>query len=258
MKFMFTLITVALFCVSAGTFYYQVQLFFVNRASVESEEFANTFVEGIQISKSILEEKLQEKTDRVIELQYSLNDQKEKNTDLSKKLSAKVSESLELKSEIRRLKSGMENLQKNHAKLMNKNNILKEENQKMTTHYDEISQKFKEVQQQHLDQKTLIENTRELTFSSPGVSIPVRQSHFKREKKTNGNVVKYDKEFNLLVVDLGQIDGLSVGSVLDVRRENNIVSRIRIEKVFPYFSSGAIIGRFIEILPNDKIDLPEI
>lgn len=66
-------------------------------------------------------------------------------------------------------------------------------------------------------------------------------------KSREGQVVVVNREYDFVVVNLGQNQGLSIGQECQIVRDNQVLGRVRLEKVYDELSAAAI-------LPDSKKD----
>ncbi|MEE8359467.1 MAG: hypothetical protein V3S04_00910, partial [Candidatus Omnitrophota bacterium] len=73
------------------------------------------------------------------------------------------------------------------------------------------------------------------------------ESDFYQEAKTaysdprSANVMVVNKKYNFIVANMGKIDGVSVGSELDIYRGEEFVAKTRIEKLYDKMSASTIL-----------------
>ncbi len=61
----------------------------------------------------------------------------------------------------------------------------------------------------------------------------------------DGQVVVINREYDFIVMNLGKNDGLSIGQEFKIVRDNKVLGRVRVEKVYDELSAAAL-------LPNSK------
>lgn len=57
-------------------------------------------------------------------------------------------------------------------------------------------------------------------------------------------VLKINKEFDFIIIDAGQKDGVEIGRDIEIYRDNQLVGKGRIEKVYESLSAAAILPEF--------------
>lgn len=102
---------------------------------------------------------------------------------------------------------------------------------------DEIEAKFKEIQ------------TRSTKVVNLGKIVVAAKAALK------GKVLVVNREFEFIVVNLGSKDNLEMGAVLAVYRENNLIGRAKVEKVYENMSAATILHelRWDEISEGDIV-----
>ena len=76
-------------------------------------------------------------------------------------------------------------------------------------------------------------------YAGRGVAMPVSVA------TQDGQVVVINREYNFIVMNLGKNHGLSIGQEFKIVRDNQVLGRVRVEKVYDELSAAAL-------LPNSK------
>jgi DNA repair exonuclease SbcCD ATPase subunit len=93
---------------------------------------------------------------------------------------------------------------------------------------------------------------------SKGVQLP--KIVVKVARPAEGNIIEVSKKYNFLVVDLGEIDGVSSGDVLEIYRSNKLIAKALIENVYDDMSSIVVFDQWsdVDILIGDTVKLQRI
>lgn len=67
-------------------------------------------------------------------------------------------------------------------------------------------------------------------------------------------VLTVNKKFNFVVVNLGQRDGVKIGDELAIYRDENVIGRVQVEKLYDNFSAATIL----EEASNDEIQTSDV
>lgn len=75
--------------------------------------------------------------------------------------------------------------------------------------------------------------------------------------KIEGQVLVVNKEFDFVVVNIGEKDGIKESEVLEVYRGNKLLGRVQVERIYDTMSSAVILKEFTkdEILEGDIVKL---
>ncbi len=57
----------------------------------------------------------------------------------------------------------------------------------------------------------------------------------------DGQVVVINREYDFIVMNLGKNDGLSIGQEFKIVRDNEVIGRVRVEKVYDELSAAALL-----------------
>ncbi len=83
--------------------------------------------------------------------------------------------------------------------------------------------------------------------SAPGVSVTapaaasVRTVSATTNSTTSGQVVVVNREYDFVVVNMGKNQGLTVGQECQIVRDNQVLGRVKLEKVYDELSAAAIL-----------------
>ena len=72
-------------------------------------------------------------------------------------------------------------------------------------------------------------------------------------KEVQGEVLVVNKEFGFVVVNLGQKDGVKVGTPFEVYRGNQHIGRVQVDKVYPSMSGATILPETREKLKEGDV-----
>lgn len=75
-------------------------------------------------------------------------------------------------------------------------------------------------------------------------------------KDIEGKVLVVNKEFGFVVVNIGEKDGVKVGTPLNVYRDDKLVGKVQVDKVYPAMSGASILPETKGILKENDIVKP--
>jgi hypothetical protein len=72
-------------------------------------------------------------------------------------------------------------------------------------------------------------------------NVPLDKIVLKRGIVADGRVLVVNKEYNFVVINLGAKDGMKVGTNLLVYRQETVIGKIQVEKIYETMSSATIL-----------------
>lgn len=250
-KLLYSLLIYAVI-MAAANFHYQSKLFFKFKEHTATTDYSQKVVREVQQSKVVLEETLIKKDADIEQVKQLLDAEKQKNVELSRKLSEKVNESLLSKDDLRKQKAVVAQLEQT---------IDLQDSQKK-----EWEDKIHQLQLENGDLQKRIDQLKKapVTTSPTQVDLPREQPQTEMvpaaatqmiTPKTRGVVLNYNQDYNFVVVNLGRYDGLEVGMVLEVFRQDQALARIRVEKLYDQMASGVVLKDLSSSLDVVKGDI---
>ncbi|MBA2124255.1 hypothetical protein B9J78_04895 [bacterium Unc6] len=79
-------------------------------------------------------------------------------------------------------------------------------------------------------------------------------------KTIEGQVLAVSREYNVVVLDIGMVQGLRLGEVLTVLRNNQIIAKVQIEKIRENSSAAALLSEFKKatVRVGDKVKVSKV
>jgi predicted RNase H-like nuclease (RuvC/YqgF family) len=175
------------------------------------------------------------------QLQSEISSEKSKRQAAESKLNSKDNEIASLQSRINEYESNLESLESKYSDLETENEELLDK----------------------LNQIRLAKKALEAKISSGNVvssdieeevelgTVVVKADEFISE----GRVLVVNKEFNFIVIDLGEQNGVSVGTQFGVYREGELLAKVEVEQVYKDMSSAKILPDELqgEIQEDDEV-----
>ncbi|MBU0759371.1 MAG: hypothetical protein KKC66_01115 [Candidatus Omnitrophica bacterium] len=213
---------------------------YMKRLLVE-DKLAATLKDKRRIEKEIEEGKKAVKAaeEKVFELQASVK----KITEQIEKEKAKNKEAVldiaSKKQEAERLKEELEKEKKEKLTISKKLEDLQfdyEKARKETTRYKNeklmLEQKITELEEKSVDLDKIVVSPQASLKQEP--REPVKES-------LRGRVLVVNKEYNFVVIDLGQNDGIKKGLVFEIREGTEFLAKAEIDKVYETMSSATVL-----------------
>jgi len=90
---------------------------------------------------------------------------------------------------------------------------------------------------------------REQTGETQTFQIPTRPP------KDQGKILNLNKDFNFIITDLGKIDGLQLGQILNIFRNDTLIGKVRIENLYEEMSSAVVLKNMTKVKYLEPGDL---
>lgn len=179
----------------------------------------------ISNAKTVLGETLKKAIRQKREYKFSLQDERERNRLLNDQLRDLFSEMEQKKSQILTLNSELEDLR-------DESGVLKGRLNQISTEKNLLNEQLSSLQkiQENLQKKIRRLLTRTKVELGEVVVKPAN---------LNGKVLKANRKYNFVIIDLGKNDGVRVGMNLTAYREEKPIGEIKIEKIYNELSVGS-------------------
>jgi len=169
-------------------------------------------VEEVEAKSKTAKEELEAKVEEIAELEEAIEKEKEEKLTISKKLESLQVDYDKAKLDVLRIKKEKEMLEKDLSNLKEKT----------------------------VDLDTIVVNPSLQNFSIPEQDVPGKGL-------LKGSVLVVNKDYNFVVTDLGENDGVSKGMVIEIRDGNKLLGKAEVDKVYETMSSATV-------LPGGNID----
>ncbi len=258
-------IIVFIFLLSLGVMF----LAFMLVQKMEGEKKRRVFVEGeLQKTEVKLSQTEQEKDQisKQLNEMVAVKEQIKVERDKAKEEAQRLSTELEKeKREKKQLEQKLEEKQKTALDLMKQLQDEKAEKEKLGKQLTTLQQQtasgssnsadlLAKLQKAQEEKDMLTRKLREMS-STPEAPVKIRDIIVQADQKFSGTVLTVNREFNFVVVDIGEVDGLVKGTELIVHRGKKLIGKIRVEKVYDKMSAATIIPKWTqdEIKEDDSV-----
>ncbi len=198
---------------------------------------------------------------------------KEKIADLKKQNKSFQQQILEAQNKMSGYKSQISNLKSENSQFFSKLhqkrislNALKEKLDRLTAERDDLASSLNQaiLRRQHaneemkkikLAKRQLEEDIKK--YIKPEKGVELERIVVKLSEVSDGTILEINKEYGFAIIDAGANDGIIVGDILGVYRDNELVSKVVVEKVFEGFSSVVPAEGFtdVELKVSDAVSL---
>lgn len=213
-------------------------------------------------AKNELNAQLQETLKAKSRLESDLTRTKQRLEETSSELAVREKAIEDLRAEAEIKNRELDNLNNSITQLMGERDELVKNLTKAEGELSELMN-IKETLTKTLEEKeTFIQSLREgqktqqtvdlekVVIKKEGFQEPQRQELQNEESKDgegvpasklSGQILKVNKEFDFIIIDAGQKDGVAVGRTVEIYRDNETLGRAQIEKVYESLSAAAIL-----------------
>lgn len=197
-----------------------------DKRRIEKEiEISKKAAQEAEAKVSVLQASVQKITEQIEE-------EKTKNKTMMLDIASKKKDSKKLKEELDQEKKEklvvsrrLEDLQLDYEKI--KKEVTKAKNEKLT-----LERKIKELEEKSVDLDKIV--------VSPQASL--RQAPVEPVKELlRGRVLVVNKEYNFVVVDMGQNEGVMKGLEFEIREGTELLAKAEIDKVYETMSSATVL-----------------
>lgn len=242
------------------------------KATLLAKEQLNAQLDETYKAKAKIETELAKTRQKVEEMTSELTTKTKTIEDLHAAIESKDIEISDLRNSSDNLMAERNELVKNLTKAENELNELIKAKETLAKALEEKEALFKELSegqktQQPVELEKVVIKKEETNARAPegaGVQIQDDGIKIKGEKpiaeekptsKLSGQILKINKEFDFIIIDAGNKDGVSVGSILEIYRDSKVLGRAQIEKVYDSLSAAAILPEYTknEIKEGDSV-----
>ena len=224
-------------------------------------------IDELTARERIIEDKLEASKKNVAELMIKLQENKDRIATITEELDKEKSGRQEAQKELEQIKTDMEQQKVSRQDLEGKLTQIQEDGRK-------LKEQLKIMEQQKEELKVKIKN---LETSASGVELgkvvvnsetaalkdvhlpvpePVKQKEMKAASQDNsleGKVTVVNKEYNFVVINLGQKDGVKKGDLFSVYREGKVIGDIKVEKVHESMSAAGFAVELKDIIKENDL-----
>ena len=192
----------------------------------EKQELQGKYEEIIAVKEQVEEER-----DKAVTKASELADELKKEKQVRKELQSKLEEKQkQAEMLLKQLQEEREEGKRKEGEIMKLSsqggsNELLEKIKKLQREKEDLEKKFKEI-------------------GVPQSGISIKPIVLDADKKFSGQVLNVNEEFQFVVINIGNEDGIVPGTELIVHRGNKLIGKVIVEKIFDKMSSAVIIPKF--------------
>ena len=228
-------------------FYLNVQVYFRIKSNESRMQFSQQVVQEVQQSKTVIEETLIKHKGEIATKEKLIDKEKEKNIDLSRKLSEKVNETLILKNVLNQKKTIEKKFSEEREKFEKEKKELLSQVETLEADKKNLEERIGQLKKAPLLREAAVVQ-HSMSMNGPGLAQKsLKMDHPRRYE---GTVLSQHLDYNLVMVDLGATDHIFLGQYLSVFRNEGMIGKIRVEKVSEKVSSAFILR---DTFTNKKI-----
>lgn len=201
----------------------------------------------VQKAKESSESELKELTKNLKELKSELEVEKEKADTAVNEASKRQKQLLKLTEDLEDEKKEKETLARRLSGLQAEQDDLKRQFDKVKAEKAKLEKKVAELEQKTVELDKIVVKPQEGTAST--TAVPVVKSLLR------GKVLVVNKDYNFVVTDLGNDDGISKGMVFEVQRDGQTLGTVEIDKIYETMSSATMLPgtRTLDIRKGDSV-----
>ncbi|MDD5409150.1 MAG: hypothetical protein PHC71_03560 [Candidatus Omnitrophica bacterium] len=238
-------------------------------------------VDELTARERIIEDKLEASKKNVSELMIKLQENKDRiatiTEELDKEKSARqeaLNELEQIKADIEQQKISRQDLEGKLSQAQDDGRKLKEQLKIMEQQKDELRTKIKNLEtsasgvelgkvvvNSEVAEPTKVDSSKKATPALKNVNPPVAEPAKEKGKKDlpqvkplEGKVTVVNKEYDFVVINLGEKDGVSKGDQFSIYREGKIIGDIKVEKVHESMSAAGFAAELKDVIKeNDSV-----
>jgi len=243
---------------------FSLQLFIANRYESEKRMALERDLDESKVMSKVLEKKHEQLKEEKGQLQIEFQSLQAKYDEADKRrqddLKRAQEDMAELKARISEKDNSLAELKKEievqHKKAEEIKSRLEGELKAVKTEYEDASYQLNQVK---MAKEILEERIKEI-ISRKEVElgrIIVKPAGEDERKVLEGQVLIINPDFRFAIVNLGKKDGMKLGDMLEVRREDKYIGKIKVERLYDTMVGATILPELIEedIVVGDKAKL---
>lgn len=219
-------------------------------AERSKRETAEKKLNEVTIEKENVERDLEETIKVKVNLETQLKDTETKLEGISKELADEKQAKEVLEAEIETVKKDTLSLRSQLDSEKRSRLVLTTEKSKLSDDLTKVKKDYDSLKMQ-LEQVKRVKDALEAKVSD---MLSKQQAQLEKivvtPKDIEGKVMVVNKDFGFIVINLGEKDGIRVGTVFEVLRDNKQIGKVQVDKVYPSMSGATI-------LPETKVRLKE-
>lgn len=191
----------------------------------------------LELSKKVKEEsevKLKSLESEIKKLSSQIEKEQDKSKSAALDLDAKKKEVSKLKSELEKEKKEKLSISKKLEDLQTEYNKAKNDISRLSNEKIKLKERLSNLKEKSVDLDTIV-----VSPSDGGTAAQI-PAEIKKEL-LKGMVLVVNKDYNFIVTDLGQDDGVKKGLIFEIRDDKGMLGRAEIDKVYDTMSSASIL-----------------
>lgn len=239
-------------------------------------------LEDFKAKQNIIEKKLQDAQNSILELQAQLKNNDDLITELKTKLETEKNESEKILSEKEKLQFDLEQQEKLRGELESRYIILLEQSKKAEQQVEELTAQKNELEKklQSMESKAegielgkivvgpeseeSVKASAAEESAGTGRDLPVIKAEevkkeeqvkaiqeepvkaIQEESKLEGKVLVVNKDYGFVVIDLGGKDGVKIGDIFSVYQGKKYIGDLKIEKIHESMSAAGFVNNKVK------------
>lgn len=210
----------------------------LNIALAENEDL-KTKVDDLQQTKARMEGDLAKAQKDLIQTKDELTKNIQAQEQLSRDVSDREREITRLSKELEQAKNASQQATAQLADLQNEREAIQQQLADLEKAKGELESKVTELSS--TDRPTVQLDKVMVNANQPGDATVVPASTGTPAASTEGQVVVVNREYDFIVMNRGKNHGLSVGQEFQIVRGNQVLGKVKVEKVYDELSAAAIL-----------------
>lgn len=208
-------------------------------------------LEDLNTRQRISEAKLQESGKTISLLELRLQEAKSQIDMLTSDLQQEKTTKNQALSEIEQLRQDLQQQKSLRSNLETKFNQAQEDVKKIQAQLAELESKKSELEAKIKDLEAKEQNVElgEIVVSPEGESKAATVE--KTDTQLQGKVLVVNKDYNFAVINLGSKDGIGIGNIFSVYRNNKYLGDIKIEKIHDSMAAAGFVTKDIKGIINE-------
>ena len=203
----------------------------------EKDELQSQFQE-LQQTKSRVEGELSRARQDLAQSQEQLQQAVEAQTRLSKSVEDREREITRLSDELTGVRDQSRQIGTQLGQIQNERQTLRQQIVELERTRQDLETKVLELS----NARPTVELEKVYVTNEPAAQVqPAGTSLVPGSRASNGQIIVVNREYDFIVMNLGRTHGLAIGQEFHIVRDNQVLGRVKVEKVYDELSAAAIL-----------------